>query len=166
MAECPPLGPVQKQVQFNLADDLGDAPSVPMDLANFLGENATDEQIDAPHPSASLTADPPQLPCDNGYQCSTNMGGAQLKTSTAKPMAAIQAKPQPRRTSDLVDHADDWIWLHMSREAWHPHWWKEFKAVYRDCLAGNLSDVHALQLVQWQATAFRLPLEKEEASGW
>ena len=77
MTECPPLGPVQKQVQCDLTNDLGDAPSLPKDLANFLGENATDEQIDTPHPSAPLTADPSQLSHDNGQQCCpTHMEGA------------------------------------------------------------------------------------------
>ena len=43
VAECPPLGPVQTQVQYDLAYDLHDAPSLPKDQANFLGENAAEE---------------------------------------------------------------------------------------------------------------------------
>ena len=50
VAECPPLGLVQKQVSIDLTDDLGDAPSLAMDLASFLGEDITDEKIDAPCP--------------------------------------------------------------------------------------------------------------------
>ena len=34
VAECLPLAPAQKQVMFGLADDLGNASSLPMDLAN------------------------------------------------------------------------------------------------------------------------------------
>ena len=66
VAECLPLGSVQEQVQFDVVNDLGDAPSFPMDLAHFLGENVTDKQIDAPRPSAPSTVDPPQLSHDNG----------------------------------------------------------------------------------------------------
>ena len=67
---------------------------------------------------------------------------------------------------NLVDHADSWIQVQMSREGRHPHWWKELKALYRDSLAGDLSNTHALQLAWQQATASRLPLAQEEASGW
>ena len=67
---------------------------------------------------------------------------------------------------DPVDCADNWIQVQMSWEAWHPHWWRELKALYRSWLANNLSDTHALQFNGWQAAAFRLPLAKEEASAW
>ena len=88
VSQCLPLGQVQKQVHFDLANDLGNAPSLPTDLASFLGEDVTDEQIDAPCPPSPLTVDPPQIPHDNGNQhCSTHMGGAHPKTSTAKPKA-------------------------------------------------------------------------------
>ena len=83
VAECPPLGLAQKQVQFDLTDDLGNAPPLPMVLASFLGEHAS-------CPSAPSTVDPLQPPHDDGNQHhSTHVGGAQPKTSTAKPMAAI-----------------------------------------------------------------------------
>ena len=49
VAECPPLGLVQKQVWFNLGNDLGEAPSLPLDLANFLGGNTTNKQNDTSH---------------------------------------------------------------------------------------------------------------------
>ena len=58
MVECLPLDPVLQQVQFNLSKDLGEAPSLPMELANFLGGNATEEWTDAPQHSAPLTAGP------------------------------------------------------------------------------------------------------------
>ena len=83
------LRPGAKQVQFNLVADLGEAPSLSMDLANFLGGNATDEWNDAPHHSAPSIAGPSQLPHDNGHQlCPTHTRGAQPKT-TVKPMAVI-----------------------------------------------------------------------------
>ena len=61
MAECPPLSLVQKQVWFNLGDDLGEAPSLPTDVANFVGGNASDEQNDPPHPQFPLTLNPHSL---------------------------------------------------------------------------------------------------------
>ena len=67
VAECPPLGLVQMQVWLNFRDDFGEAPSLPMDLANFLGGNAANEWNDAPHPSAPSTARSSQLPHDNGH---------------------------------------------------------------------------------------------------
>ena len=77
VAECPPLGLVQRQVCFDLASDLGDAPSLPMDLANFIGKKPTDEWIDAPYPSVPLMVDPPKLPHDKDHQCCpSHMGGA------------------------------------------------------------------------------------------
>ena len=77
VAECLPLGQVQKQVQFDMTDDLSNAPSLPMDLASFLGENVTDEWIDAPHCPASSSLNPPQQPHDNDNQHHfTHAGGA------------------------------------------------------------------------------------------
>ena len=45
-------------LSFNLADDLGNAPSLPTDQANFPDEDVIDKWIDAPSPHAPLTADP------------------------------------------------------------------------------------------------------------
>ena len=50
VAECPPLGPAQKQPQFYLTDDLGNAPSQPTELVSFLGEDITNEWINNPSP--------------------------------------------------------------------------------------------------------------------
>ena len=50
VAECLPLGLAQTQVWFHLTDDLGNTPSLLTDLASFLGEDVTDEQINAPCP--------------------------------------------------------------------------------------------------------------------
>ena len=72
-----------------MEDVLGEAPSLPMDLATFLGGYNTDKQNDAPHHSAPSIAGALQLPCDNGHQCCpTHTGEAPTKT-TAKAMAAI-----------------------------------------------------------------------------
>ena len=113
-----------------------------MDLANSLGGKATKEQTDAPcHLAPSITG-PSQLPHDNGHQCCpTHTGGAQPGT-TVKPMAAIWAEPQPRRMPDLVDQADNWVWVQMSWEGKHPHWLKELRALSWDCLVGDLHDVY------------------------
>ena len=59
VAECLPLGLVQRQVCFDLANDLGNASSLLPDLASFLGEDVTDEWIDTPCPPALLTMDTP-----------------------------------------------------------------------------------------------------------
>ena len=148
VAECPPLGPLQKQVQFNLGNDLGEAPSLPTDLANFLGGNDADEWNDTPHHLASLTAGPSQLPFDNGYQtCPTHTRGAQPNT-TGKPMATIWAEPQPRRMPSHVDQADNWILVQISWEEKCPYWWKELRALYWGCLVGDLSNIHALEFSQ------------------
>ena len=48
VAECLPLDLVPRQVQFNLGKDLDEAPSLPTELANFLGGNTTKEWTDAP----------------------------------------------------------------------------------------------------------------------
>ena len=89
VTESPPLGPLQKQVQFNLADDLGRSPLLPMDLANFLGGNTTNEWNDAPHPTALLTVGSSQVSGNNNHQSSpTHTGEAQPK-NTAKPMATV-----------------------------------------------------------------------------
>ena len=68
VVRCPPLGPAQKQVQFNLTDDLGEAPSLLMGLANFLEEDIADEHIDAPCPLAPTATDLPQPPSDTSDQ--------------------------------------------------------------------------------------------------
>ena len=67
VAEYPPFSPLQKQAQFNLGDNLGEAPSLPTDLANFLGGNAGNEWNDAHHPLAPSTTGSLQLPCNNGH---------------------------------------------------------------------------------------------------
>ena len=138
----------------------------PTDLANSLGGNATDEQNDAPHHLAPSNIGPSQLPHDNDHQsCPTHTGGAKQKT-TVKPTAPMWVKPKPRRMPNPVDQADDWIWVQMSQEGRHPHWWKQLRALYWGCLVGNLSEIHALQFAQWQAAAFRITLAQAEASGW
>ena len=72
VAECLSLDPVPRQVQFNLDEDLGEAPSLPTDLAN-----TTEEQADTPHHSASLNKGSSQLPHDDGHQhCPTHTRGA------------------------------------------------------------------------------------------
>ena len=161
VAECPPLGLVQKQVQFDLANDLGDAPSLPMDLANFLGENATDEQIDAP-PNCSLNYRSPtaatwQLP----PALSHPYGRSPTKTSTAKLVATIQTKPLPKRMPDCTN---DWIQVQMNRMHGILIGGKSLK-LCTGLLSKNPSSAHALQFAQWQTAAFRLPLAQEEASG-
>ena len=79
-------------------------------------------------------------------------------------MATIQAKPWPRRMPNSVDQVDDCIWVQMSQIWRHPYWWKELRALYWGYLVGDLSNIHALEFYQQQATAFRLPLAQAEAS--
>ena len=73
----------------------------------------------------------------------------------------FEPTPWPRKMPNPVDCADNWIWVQMSWEAWHPCWWRELKALYRGCLVNDLSDTHALQFAQWQATAFSYPLPRK-----
>ena len=168
VAECLPLGPAQKQVWFDLIDDLGNAPSLPTDLATFLGEDITDEQINLPVPCA-LDANSPRPPYNDANQCHfTPVGGAQPKIGTApsaKQMAVIQAKPRHRRTPGLVECPDDSIQTQMIWDQWHPSWWQELKAVYREYM-GKLGNALPLQCAWQQATAFWLPTAQEEALGW
>ena len=80
MDECPLKEPVKEQVRFNLDYDLGDDPSLSMDLTTFLEGGTAKEWDKAPSPSVPLTVDPPQLPHDNGHQCQpTHPEGASLK---------------------------------------------------------------------------------------
>ena len=67
MDECPPKDPLKKQVRFNLDNDVGDDPSLPTDLATFLGDTA-EEWNNTLSPFAPLTMDLPQLPHGNGHQ--------------------------------------------------------------------------------------------------
>ena len=137
-----------------------------MDLANFLGGNAADGWDDAPHPLTLSTAESSQLPCDNGHQHHhTHARGAQPK-NTVKPMATVWAKPQPRRMPNQVDQIDEWIGVHISLEGRHPHWWRELRGLYWDCLVHNLNNGQALHFAQWQTAAFRLPLAQAEVFGW
>ena len=166
VAECPPLVLAQKQVWFDLANDLGDALSLPTDLINFLGEDITDDWIDAPHPTAPLTADPTQLPHDNSNQlCSTHTGGTWPKTITAKPKAAAQAGLWPRRGPDLVEHPTNWIQVQMIQNPVPPSWWKELRSIHRESVC-KLGVSLVQQLTQWQAASFQLPIAQEEESGW
>ena len=82
--ECSPQDPTRKQVWLNLANDLGDTPSLCADLASFLG-GTTDEWINASHPPAPSATSSWRPPCDGGDQHhATPMGGAQPKTGTAQ----------------------------------------------------------------------------------
>ena len=60
----------RKQVQFNVDKELGDEPSLPMDLTHFLAEGATSEQ-------RSITSSPAQLlaPTRNPSPAMPNMRG-------------------------------------------------------------------------------------------
>ena len=49
--EYPPKDPVKKQLRFNVDEDLGDDPTLPMDLTTFLEEGIAKEWDNAPSPS-------------------------------------------------------------------------------------------------------------------
>ena len=130
VAECPLLGLVQKQVWFNLGKDLGEAPSLTMDLSSFLEGDATAEQNDAPHHSAPLTSAPSQLPCDNGHQHHPAHTRGPWPRATVKPTAIVLAQPQPWRKPNPVDQAENQILMQMSWAGRHLHWWKELRDLY------------------------------------
>ena len=104
-----PWGPKLKQVQFNLADDLGEAQELLADVARILAwpEDATDVWTNAqcpPVPSSLST--PMPLRGDGNKLHDTATGGAQPKTSTAQLawyVAASQTKPRCAATSDPVE---------------------------------------------------------------
>ena len=89
---------------------MGDAPSLPMDLTNFLEGNAIDEWNVTPPSSTPLITDLPQPLHDEGHKCCPT-GGAQPKT-----------KPQPRRMPAMVDHRDEWSQGGRDRDGRHSHW--------------------------------------------
>ena len=102
-------------MQFNLADDLGEAPELPANLAGFLEwpEGASDKQTNAQHPPASSTMSPPIPPKrerESEWHHSTTAGRAQPKTSTAplaRPVVAGRAQPRCNTTLDLVEFPPD-----------------------------------------------------------
>ena len=150
VAGCLPIGPVQKQVKLDLTDDLGNAPQIPIDLASSLGEDVTDEQIDAPYPPAPLTMAPHSCPMT-------------LATSIIPP---IWEKPNQKPVlPSLQLPLELKIQVQMIRDPQHPSWWKELTALYRDSV-GDLSDAQASQLAQQWAVAFWLPTAQKEVSGW
>ena len=163
VAECPPLGLVQKQVQFDLTDDLDDALWLAMDLASFLGEEVIDEQIDASCPPAPLTADPPEPPHDNGNQ--------HLSTHTEDPnqKLALPSLWLPFEPSlSIGEHPTQWSMLMIgSRHRWLGN---------HGTLVGGKSLKLSIE-TQWVTSAmprlYNLPgsrlwllIAKEEVSGW
>ena len=158
VAECLPLSPALKQVQSDWLGWWFRWYTITTYGPGQLFRRGCYWWVDwCSPPPWSLDHGSPQPPHDNGNQHhSTHMGGAQPKTSTAKPVATILPKPQHRITPNLVEHADYLIQAQMIRKPQHPHWWKKLKALYRDS-AGNLSDAQALQLALQQAMAFQLP---------
>ena len=69
-------------------EDLGDDPTLPMDLTTFLAGGTAEEQDDAPNPSTPLSMDPSLPPPSEGPQgCPIYMGGAHPKVP-AKPSTA------------------------------------------------------------------------------
>ena len=78
--EYSPQGPAQKQVQFDLVDDLGNTLSLSADLASFFGD-ATGEQINTPHPPAPSVMSYPRPTSNGDNQCH------------ATPMGRVQPRP-------------------------------------------------------------------------
>ena len=80
-----------KQVQFDLTDNMGDAPQLPPDMASFLEwpEDATNEWGDAQSPSSPMAACPPIWPemtmpkREGDWWCSTTAREARHKSSAA-----------------------------------------------------------------------------------
>ena len=76
MDKCPPKDQVKKQIRFYIDEDFGDDPILP----NFLEGDSAKVWDNVPSPSIPLTMDPPQLPCNDGYQHHpTHVGGAHPK---------------------------------------------------------------------------------------
>ena len=105
LVECPPRSPMWKQVQFNLADNLGNELQLPPDLAGFLEwpEDATDDWGDAQSPSTPMATCPPKWPemtmpkRESDQWCSTTAMEARPKsgtTSSTGSTTASGAKPK------------------------------------------------------------------------
>ena len=140
---------------------------------HFQVRGTAQEWDNAPSPSNPLSVDPPLLPHSEGPQhYPTHMGGACPKVpATAQPWSQSWFKGMP----DLMNHPSQWILEEMDRARAHPHWWKEIRTSKRFTMGSGprihtvwekLSKQEALHYAQWQAVAFRLPLDQQKASGW
>ena len=143
--KCPPLAPVQKQVQFNMGDDLGESPSLPLGLVHFLGENAADEQNDTPQPSVPCTNGSTQPPHNNSHLHHPIHTRGFSPKAADNPTATILAAPQPSRMPNPVDQADDWLQAQIRQAGRHPWWCKELQALYEDHPVHNLCGIHTLE---------------------
>ena len=157
--ECPPKDPVKKQVRFNMDEDLGENPTLPMDLTTFLKEGTAKEQDNAPSPSVPLTVDPWQLPHNDGQQCHpTYMGGASPKVPVIPSATAWSGSKAwlraawPSGPPWLMDQGRDG----QGRRS--PCWWKEIRAIKkytlesalkRYTIESDLSKPEALYFSQW-----------------
>ena len=175
MDECPPKDPVKKQVRFCIDEDLGDDPTLPTDLTNFLEGDSAEEW----HNTQSPPFPWPWIPHSHLAMMATSTiphtGGAHPK-APVRPSAPAwsQSKSWLKGMPDTVNHPNQWIKAEMDRVGNHPHWWKEIRdlkrytlesALKRYTIDRNLSEPEALYFSWWQAVALRLPLAQQEASG-
>ena len=119
---------MKKQIRLNVDEDLGDDPTLPMDLTTFLLGDMAKGWDDAPSPSTPFSVDLPQLPPRKGPQHSTT-GEANQKV-LAKPSSAWSwSQSQLKGMPDPVNHPHQWIQAEMDVLGAHPHWWKEIRAI-------------------------------------
>ena len=97
-------------MQFNLADDQGDAPQLPANVAGFLEwpEGATDKWSNAQCPPAPSATGPQLLPKrESDQQWPTTAEESRLKSGTTLytwPAATSGARPKHPTMIDLVKH--------------------------------------------------------------
>ena len=164
MEECPPKQWMKKQVRFKVEEELGNDPTLLLDLTTFLMGD------DAPRPSTPLPL---------GLH-----GCLPTKAPSTIPLAQEGPSPRSQLNPPLLDphhgskgcctqwpHPNQWILAEMNRARVNPHWWKDIRAskrltmgsvTMRECL----NTPEALHYAWWQVAAFRLPLTQQEALGW
>ena len=123
MKECLLEQWMKKQVRFDMDEELGDDPTLPLDLTTFIVGGMAEELDDAPNPSTPLPLDSPQLPPSEGPQCHpTYMGGACPKVPTKPSAGHSLSQSQLKGMPDQVNHPSQWIMAGMDRVRAHPCW--------------------------------------------
>ena len=160
----------QRNVRFDINEELGDDPMFPLGLTLFLAEGMATEWDDAPSSSTAMDS-PRPTPSKSPQSHPAHMGGAWPYVPAKPPAGWPQLRSQsgPKEGPDPVNHPHRWIHVEMGSSL-HPHWWKEIKASGRVSMGSHIvkegySDYKAQHYVQWQVATFRLPAI-QEASGW
>ena len=92
----------KKQVRLDVDEEMGDDPTLPLDLTLFLVEGMAEEQDDTPSSQTPMPVDSSRPPPNEGLQChSAYMGGAWPKA----PLNPLLLNWDPDQ-----DQKGNWIW--------------------------------------------------------